>query len=72
MKSAFSNLPKAKFLAKQKNFKLEAENALFAYFWAAILKKPLSYLKSTLSQILVQKIKETLNLGPKMPYLGVF
>ena len=49
--------------------KFGAKNALFGYFWARILKKLLSYLK--LGKISQQKLG-CLNLGAKMPYLGIF
>ena len=56
--------------------KLGTKNALFGYFWATILKKILSYLKSAPSILSKWKFcgkkKKCLNLGPKMSYLGIF
>ena len=44
--------------------------------WVGILKKLMSYLKSASSNVLTcktsSKNKKYLNLGPKIPYLGVF
>ena len=52
------------------------KNALFEYFWARILKKLLSYLKSVPSNLSIckfsRKKQKCLNLGPKMSYLGIF
>ena len=54
--------------------KLGTKNALFGYFWAGI--KILSYLKSAPSDVsnwkILQQKQKCLNLGPKMPYLGIF
>ena len=53
-----------------------AESALVSYFCARILKKLLPYLKSAPLKLsnckILQKNKKFLNLGPKMPYLGIF
>ena len=55
--------------------KFGIKDALLGYFWARI-KKKLSYLKSTLSNLcnckILQQRKKKQNLGPKMPYLGIF
>ena len=50
------------------------KNALFRYFWARVLKILLSYLKSASSNLSICKIswKKYLNLGQKMPDLGIF
>ena len=52
LKSAPSNLSNWKNFVKEKKLsKFGTENALFGYFWAGILKKVLTYLKSTPSQL---------------------
>ena len=51
------------------------KNALFGYFWARVLKKLLSYLKSAPSNLSISnftKKQNYLNLGAKMPDLGIF
>ena len=77
----------AKLCEKTKMPKFGTRNALFGYFWSnmpflgyfwtRILKKLLSYLQSApsnLSNLSIYKTlrKKSLNLGPKMPYLGIF
>ena len=56
--------------------KFWTKNALFGYFWARILEKLLSYLKSAASYLpnckIFRKKQKYLNLEPKMPYLGIF
>ena len=56
--------------------KLGIKNAVFGYFWARILEKLLSYLKSAPSILSIRKIsrrkKKCLNSGTKMPDLGIF
>ena len=62
--------------------KFGIKNTLLRYFWAEIFKKLLSYLKSATSCLSNCKFlrksnfkllnKQCLNLGPKMPYLGIF
>ena len=55
--------------------KFGAKSALFWYFWAGILKKLLSYLKSASLNLSncknFAKKQKYLNLGPKMSYLGI-
>ena len=66
----------AKYRKKTKMPKFGAKNALFGYFWARIWKKLLSYLKLAPSNLSKWKISQQklgcLNLGAKMPYLGIF
>ena len=66
----------AKFCEETKIPKFGTKNVLFECFWARILKMLLSYLKSAPSNLSIWKIsrkkKSCLNLGPKIPYLGVF
>ena len=76
-KSSASNLSNCKILPKkQKLSKFGTKNALFWHFWATVLKKLLSYLKSAPSNLwnckILGKNRNCLNLGWKMPYLGVF
>ena len=56
--------------------KFGTKNAFFGYFWAGILKKLLSYLKSASSHLSICKIprkkQKCLNLGPKVPDLCIF
>ena len=57
--------------------KFGIKNTLLRYFWAEIFKKLLSYLKSANCKFLRKSNfkllnKQCLNLGPKMPYLGIF
>ena len=56
--------------------KFGTKNALFGYFWARISKKLLPYLKSAPSNLSNYKIsrkkQKCLNLGPKMPFWGIF
>ena len=59
-----------KFCEVTKMSKFGIKNALFCYFWAKILNKLYSYLKSATLKV-VEKQK-CLNLCPEMPYLGIF
>ena len=57
--------------------KFGTKNALVRYFWSRISKQLLSYFKSAPSnwsncKVSQKKTKNALNLGPKMPYLGIF
>ena len=57
--------------------KVGTKNVLVRYFWARISKKLLPQLKSAPSnlsncKILKTKNKKSINLGPKMSYLGIF
>ena len=57
--------------------KFETKNTLFWYLWARIFKKLFPYLKSVPSNLSICKISQKkkqscLNLGLKMPYLGIF
>ena len=66
----------AKFREKMEIPKFETKNDLFGYFWARIFKNychiwnwhPRTYLLAKISG----KKQKCLNLGPKMPYLGIF
>ena len=64
---------------KQKISHYDTNYILFGYFKARNFKNRMSYLKSTSSNLFICKIlpkkkqnKIWLNLGPKMPYLGIF
>ena len=56
--------------------KFGTKNALFGYFWARIKKKTIVIFEiRTLEFFNLQnfaKKQKCLNLGPKMPYLGIF
>ena len=56
--------------------KFGTKNTLFGYFCARILKKLLPDFKSAPSNLPIFKIsrknQKCLNLGPKVPYLGIF
>ena len=86
LKSAPPNFSHCKILKKKtKMLKFGTKNALFEYFWpkmlylgilGRILTKLLSYLKSSTRKFVylqnLTKKQKCLNLGPKMPYLGIF
>ena len=56
--------------------KFKVTNAGFGYFWVRIKKKILPCFKSAPSNLsnckILQKKQKCLNLGPKVPYLGIF
>ena len=55
--------------------KLGTESAPFEYFWARILKTIVIFEISTFKLVKLQnfvKKQKCLNLGPKLPYLGIF
>ena len=55
--------------------KFETKYALFGYFWARSLKTIVVFEISTLIFIYLQnfvKKQKSLNLGPKVLYLGIF
>ena len=56
--------------------KFGTKNALLRYLWAKMLKTCCHILNQHLQICLItkfyQKKKKSLNLGPKMPYLGIF
>ena len=65
----------AKFLEKMKMSKFGTKNALFGIFWLEFENNILIFEISTLNFIKLQNFLEKwkcLNLGPKMPYLGIF
>ena len=71
-KSASSNLPNCKILLKKQKFWIK--NPLFGCFRARILKI-YCHIRNQQPQIcLIVKFceKKSLNLGPKLPYLGTF
>ena len=70
LKSALSNLSNWKFFEKTKMSKFGTKNALFGFFLSQNFIK-LSYLKSAPSNCIISG-KKILNLGAKMPYLGIF
>ena len=79
LKSAPSNLSNCKIVRKNKNAKFGTKNALFGYFWAIILKTYCHIwnqyhwicLIAKFCKKKQNKTKKT-NLGPKIPYLGIF
>ena len=73
LKSALSNLSNWKFFEKTKMSKFGTKNALFGFFLSQNFIK-LSYLKSAPSNLsnCIISGKKILNLGAKMPYLGIF
>ena len=55
--------------------KIGTKSALFGYFWARTLKRYCHIWNQHLQISLIAKFyeeKKCLNLGPKMPYLGIF
>ena len=55
--------------------KIGTKSALFGYFWARTLKHYCHIWNQHLQIGLIAKFyeeKKCLNLGPKMPYLGIF
>ena len=83
LKSVPSNLSNCKIRQKKKPLDLWRKmlylgilikNVLFGHFWDRRLKILLPYLKPALPNLSVCKTsqKKSLNLRPKMPYLGIF
>ena len=67
--------PSNKFGAKIKILKFSTKNAWCGYFWARILKNYCHIWNQHPRICLIAKFHEKwkcLNLGPKMPYLGIF
>ena len=72
--SANSNLPDCKF-RKTTMSKFETKNVWFEYFWVRILKTIVIFEISTFKLVKLQnfvKKQKCLNLGQKLPYLGIF
>ena len=68
-------MPNCKIWCKyESKYKFGTKSALFGYFWAEILKNYSSNIGNQTCQIcLIAKFnanKNSLNSGPKMPYLG--
>ena len=69
-------LVKSKELYQNKNPYIRDQKSLIWVFLSCNLKKLLLFLKSALSNLLINKVlckkKETSNVEPKIPYLGIF
>ena len=75
MKSGRSNLSNCKILWNNENTQFGIKNTLFRYFWAKIFKKYCHIWNQHPQICLIGNFCEKqncLNLGPKMPYLGIF
>ena len=74
--STFEFVKMQSFMLKGKKIIFGTKNALFGYFWTRIWK---SYchnwnqpFRTSQNAKLQVNLKQKLNLGPKLPYLGVF